>query len=601
MQPKQIHYVEIEKFKSFDEKIRIELGHPAVLIGPNNAGKTSVIQALALWSRGIRAWYDKKGQPQQKTKRERIAAGINRLNLFELPVTDTRQLWKDTRVSKNGKPIPFSITVGINVKGKIKACKLIFTRRDSETIYCRPDSSIVEDDELLEHASKLRFNLLYPMSGIDAQEVLLQEGRINVLMGQGQTAQVLRNLAYMITEKSEADWIKIQTFIKQLFMIELNSPVFNDLSGTLELSYRETGIDKDLDISMSGRGLQQMLLILVYLFSHKNSLLLVDEPDAHLEILRQKQVYSLLKELAEELGCQVVIATHSEVILDDAVETNLTLLIDGSSVDLATQNDMKTALRSIGVEHYYKAKVHPRILYVEGNTDIEMLKALAKKLEHEAFDILSGKLNCHYTQDVSPDSNLDNKLSRPGELTGNYKNHFHTLRRYVGEFKGIAIFDSDGNPKADSTEENLTVCHWKSYELENYFITPEVLKLYVEDIFEEDGQELFHASNLSHFVDSLNETLLSEVFGGDESQLQEFESSSKALQRTLLKNTKMSSFTTKVFESFAAKQKQPVLINKGEFYQFVQFVDIDDIPEEVTEKLDLIAATLKLGGASFFL
>jgi predicted ATPase len=594
MHPKQIHYVEIEKFKSFDGKIRIELGHPAVLIGPNNAGKTSVIQALALWSRGIRAWYDKKGQPQQKTKRERLSAGINRLNLFELPVTDTRQLWKDTRVTKNNKSIPFNITVGINVKGEIKACKLSFTRRDSETIYCRPDASIVEDDQLLEHASKLNFNLLYPMSGIDAQEILLQEGRINVLMGQGQTAQVLRNLAYMITEKSETDWTKIQTFIKQLFMIELNSPVFNDLSGTLELSYREAGIDKDLDISMSGRGLQQMLLILVYLFSHKRSILLVDEPDAHLEILRQKQVYSILKELAEELGCQVVIATHSEVILDDAVETNLTLLIDDSSVDLATQNDMKTALRSIGVEHYYKAKVHPRILYVEGNTDIEMLKALAKKLEHEAFDVLSGKLNCHYTQDISPDSNLDSQLSRPSKLAGNYKKHFHTLRRYVGEFKGIAIFDSDGNPKADSTEEGLTICHWQSYELENYFITPEVLKLYVEDIFEEDGQELFSKSNLSNFIDSLNETLLSEVFGGDKSQLQEFEASSKALQRTLLKNTKMSSFTTKVFKCFAAKQKQPVLINKGEFYQFVQFIDIDDIPAEVTEKLDHIVATLKL-------
>ena len=67
---KQIKYVEIEKFKNFDEKIRIELGHPAVLIGPNNAGKTSVIQALALWSRGIKAWYEKKGQPKQKVGRE---------------------------------------------------------------------------------------------------------------------------------------------------------------------------------------------------------------------------------------------------------------------------------------------------------------------------------------------------------------------------------------------------------------------------------------------------------------------------------------------------------------------------------------------------
>ena len=35
----------------------------------------------------------------------------------------------------------------------------------------------------------------------------------------------------------------------------------------------------------------QMLLVFAYLYSHKRSVLLVDEPDAHLEILRQKQVF----------------------------------------------------------------------------------------------------------------------------------------------------------------------------------------------------------------------------------------------------------------------------------------------------------------------
>ncbi len=56
----RISFVEIENFKTFENKIHIDLDHPAVLIGPNNAGKTSVIQALALWSHGIRAWYEKK-------------------------------------------------------------------------------------------------------------------------------------------------------------------------------------------------------------------------------------------------------------------------------------------------------------------------------------------------------------------------------------------------------------------------------------------------------------------------------------------------------------------------------------------------------------
>lgn len=53
---KHLHYVEIENFKRYGEKQRIELDHPAVLIGPNNCGKTSVLQAIALWSIGLRTW-----------------------------------------------------------------------------------------------------------------------------------------------------------------------------------------------------------------------------------------------------------------------------------------------------------------------------------------------------------------------------------------------------------------------------------------------------------------------------------------------------------------------------------------------------------------
>ena len=42
------HYLEIQNFKRFGDRQRIELDHPAVLIGPNNCGKTSAIQAIAL-------------------------------------------------------------------------------------------------------------------------------------------------------------------------------------------------------------------------------------------------------------------------------------------------------------------------------------------------------------------------------------------------------------------------------------------------------------------------------------------------------------------------------------------------------------------------
>ena len=49
----------VRNFKRFGEA-EIELGSPVVLIGPNNSGKTSAMQALALWDIGLRRWNERR-------------------------------------------------------------------------------------------------------------------------------------------------------------------------------------------------------------------------------------------------------------------------------------------------------------------------------------------------------------------------------------------------------------------------------------------------------------------------------------------------------------------------------------------------------------
>ena len=83
--------------------------------------------------------------------------------------------------------------------------------------------------------------------------------------------------------------------------VELSDPA-ETARGSIDLFYRQKHVQEPLDIALAGRGLQQMLLIFAYLYSHRRSVLLVDEPDAHLEILRQKQVYVLPKQLDEKVA-----------------------------------------------------------------------------------------------------------------------------------------------------------------------------------------------------------------------------------------------------------------------------------------------------------
>ncbi|KAB7598073.1 ATP-binding protein, partial [Verminephrobacter sp. Larva24] len=103
-----LHYLDIENFKRFGKRQRIELNHPAVLIGPNNCGKTSAIQALALWSQGIKTWYDAR---RDSSAKKRTATALNRLNIVAVPVQRTRFFWHDTQVRKGTKDIALVITV----------------------------------------------------------------------------------------------------------------------------------------------------------------------------------------------------------------------------------------------------------------------------------------------------------------------------------------------------------------------------------------------------------------------------------------------------------------------------------------------------------
>ena len=177
-----LHYIEIENFKRFGARQRIELDHPAVLIGPNNCGKTSAIQALALWSQAVRTWYDVR---KASSAKERTATSLNRLNIVSVPVTRTRFFWHNTQVRKGSKDIALVITVGVEFEGKLQPLVMRFRNQGDELVYCTPDGAVIGNLPLLAHAASLRVELLYPMSGLDTEEPILQPGRVDVLLGQG--------------------------------------------------------------------------------------------------------------------------------------------------------------------------------------------------------------------------------------------------------------------------------------------------------------------------------------------------------------------------------------------------------------------------------
>lgn len=581
-----LHYLEIQNFKRFGDKQRIELDHPAVLIGPNNCGKTTIIQAIALWSQAVKTWLDAK---RNSSAKKRTATAINRLNIVSVPVRRTRYFWHNTQVRTGNTHIPLIITLGIMYKNKIERISMRFSNEGDELVYCTPTEETLSNIELLEAAAKINVELLYPMSGLEIEEPILQPGRIDVLLGQGQTAQVLRNLCLMVHKDAPSDWAQISNLMQRLFSVELGNPKETS-RGSIELYYQQDKVKDPLDIALSGRGFQQMLLIFAYLYSHKGSVLLVDEPDAHLEILRQKQVYVLLREIASENNSQVVMVTHSEVILDEALDHNLTLLLDGRADDLAAKTDIRNSLKHFGADHYIKARERGYVLYVEGGTDIDMLRALAELLEHPIIEVWDERVNSFYVQNNYPNQDLEAELERvEGGFGITPDQHFHGLKKMLNNLRGLAILDNDGRKRNDSDNNDLKIVYWRRYEAENYFITPDLLRKYVAAQYHD--LELFQGFS-PETEEVLNALILERIFSNEEADFDTWKNAAPDAARLLWEakseRIKLSDFAEEFFRRLAKKLGYSMLLKKGELHQLIKFVDAKSIPTEVSKKLDLL-------------
>jgi hypothetical protein len=292
---------------------------------------------------GLRKWVEKRSAKGTPEKRPGVT--INRRDLIAVPVPDANLLWRDLHVRaiqrRNGKEqetrnIRIDILVSGVTDGNQWNCGFEFDYANQESFYCRP-LRMDEDTQPVRMlvppifaAAPVSVAFLPPMSGMAATEDRLQDGAVNVRIGEGRTAEVLRNLCFQIYSTDNQDsWTALISQIKDLFGVTLNPPQFIKERGQITMSYQEDGTE--LDLVSSGRGLQQTLLLLAHLYTHPKTVLLLDEPDAHLEILRQRQIYQLLTQTAESQGCQVIAASHSEVLLNEAADRDIVVAFVGKA------------------------------------------------------------------------------------------------------------------------------------------------------------------------------------------------------------------------------------------------------------------------------
>jgi hypothetical protein len=352
----------------------------------------------------------------------------------------------------------------------------------------------------------------------------------------------------------------------ELFQVELDKPVYVAERGEIQMTYRERGLRKPLDLSSSGRGLQQTLLLLAYLSLNPGSVLLLDEPDAHLEILRQREIYHTLTEFARTNGSQLIIASHSEEVLNPAAATGtdsvVAFLGRPHLIPPARATAVRRALDTVRFDQYYLAEQRGWVLYLEDRTDLLILRAFANRLDHRAKEALRSPF-----------------LFPVGNQPNNGRQHFAALVEAKEDLQGYLLVDRDALDLFQ--RENLRERKWQRREIENYLCQPETLESFAR-----------------HFVQSMAAGPLFEQVNAERA----VESMKKAIEdrvpRAALRdptdpwwtNVKASDeFLDLVFPEFFKGLGLRPDFRKADYFRLVPHIPEDLIPSEVVSVLDDVA------------
>ena len=572
--------VTVRNFKRIKEAT-IDLADHVVFAGPNNSGKTTAIQAMALWRLALTKWLEKRDKAKSKATL-RTGVPISRPDLTVLPLRDTRLMWSDCLVqdSQNQK-IRLEVLLEGETAGEHWAFGMELEHAGAEQIYCRPMREAPDREERMsvpDAARDLKIVLLPALAGLQRSEDRSNERTIRTRISEGRAGDILRNLLLNVFERSQEDWKRLTTDIGRLFQVELLSPQFLS-TGEIRVEYhngiRPRGALKNhhpkLDLAMGGSGFHQVLLILAFLYDQGGNILLFDEPDAHLEIIRQGDVYNLLRRVALERKAQLIVCTHSEKILDDTDPLNIRAFLGEKPTTLASKNEieaLRKALTRIPSADYLQARERGGVLYVEDYTDVEILRQWAIVLDHKARNFLESPFAVYI-----------------GNVPNLAREHFYGIRAAQPKLRGVMLID-----KTDVALHSAALVErmWFRREIENYLVVPPAILRFCETELRKvpqyvDGEAGLFAAGLKQTMERTEALLRDRIVPaayadplGSDPFLVETKASDVVLEP--------------FFKEFYGMLRTYNTMPKKNFFQLAAAMRQGEIHPEVIEILDVIAA-----------
>lgn len=267
-----------------------------VLVGGNNAGKSCYLQAAHF---GVML-----AQSQSIAGTQQFSAE----NLRYCPTDDFLLLRRDERLTETNF-IRFTYRNDTNDFGTIT-----LTRGRNGVVKAVPEGQGAIRNEISD--PNLFFSVYVPgLAGITIREEYRSNQVVNNGIARGDANLYLRNVLYRI-ESDNTKKTRFHELLHKVFPDHNVETAFNILS---DISIKSTvtlpnGSVRPLDTV--GTGFLQAVQMFAYVTNYSPKLLLLDEPDAHLNAGNQRLLADALSVVAQESDTQIILATHSRHLLD---------------------------------------------------------------------------------------------------------------------------------------------------------------------------------------------------------------------------------------------------------------------------------------------
>ncbi|MDR0829896.1 MAG: AAA family ATPase [Prevotellaceae bacterium] len=474
-----IHKLILKNFKKVKEETFYFTNFDLV-VGSNNSGKSTVLQALAIWQFCVE---------QFRLTRKKGQNGIQIVlpNFTALPVPEFNLLWKDKTDRRyeddiqTGKKNQIYIYIEIdvfwkNINGEEKNFCVQMRYQSPQAVYAKPLKGWGEFNRLDQEDNMPYVVYVPPFSGLEPHEKWLGDGNVRQNVGKAQPGSVLRNLLYRVIDNSNisiennTEWTEIIKRIKEWFNIDLLPPQYDQQTSTeiiVEYQYEK----KNFDIISGGSGFHQILTLLAFMYGYKRvTTILFDEPDAHLHVNLQRQIINYFK----QSQVQFLIATHSEEFIKNVEFNSILSILSGTPSRVVSNDAVISALSDINNIDVVRTQENPYVLYLEGEDDERILASWAKILEkteiYQKFYpfILGG----------STKKDMKDKAGK----------HYLALKQIIPNLKRAILLDYDNDEVAINPSANQYVLNeWKRKNIDNYLLVPDAWKRAVQTLTKQDG------------------------------------------------------------------------------------------------------------------